>query len=116
MVAAVEAHKKITLALYSLSPSTLTFLQNFETPDAESGEVSFAGEGFHPDGTKTIGFQEGTWKKVGKHAVELEMSGKDSREGELKTISKISLETLVDNPNSLTTTSPNIPLFPLLIS
>ena len=69
-----------------------TFVDEY---DASGNEASATGIAFNPDGTKTIGFQEGTWKKVGKHAVELEMSGKDSREGALKTISKISLETLV---------------------
>ena len=95
LVTQVNVKTEADMAVYGEVWATLTFLQNYETPDAESGEVSFAGEAFNPDGTKTIGFQEGTWKKVGKHAVELEMSGKDSREGALKTISKISLETLV---------------------
>ena len=95
LVTQVNLKTESDMAVYGEVWGTITFLQNYETPDAESGEVSFAGEGFSPDGTKTIGFQEGTWKKVGKHAVELEMSGKDSREGNLKTVSKISLETLV---------------------
>ena len=95
LVTQVNLKTESDMAVYGEVWGTITFLQNYETPDAESGEVSFAGEGFSPDGTKTIGFQDGTWKKVGKHAVELEMSGKDSREGNLKTVSKISLETLV---------------------
>ena len=89
LVTQVNVKSQSDMAVYGEVWATLTFLQNFETPDADTGE------GFHPDGTKTIGFQEGTWKKVGQHAVELEMSGKDSREGDLKTVSKISLETLI---------------------
>ena len=95
LVTQVNVKSQADMAVYGEVWATLTFLQNFETPDADSGEVSFAGEGFHPDGSKTIGFQEGTWKKIGQHAVELEMSGKDSREGDLRTMSKISLETLI---------------------
>ena len=83
------------MAVYGEVWSTLTFTENFETPDAESGEVSFAGEAFHADGSKTIGFQKGTWKKAGDHIWELEMSGKDSREGNLTTRSKLSLEELI---------------------
>ena len=65
LVTHVNVKSEADMAVYGEVWATLTFLQNFETPDAESGEVSFAGEGFHPDGTKTIGFQEGTWMKVG---------------------------------------------------
>ena len=43
--------------------------------------VAWAGEGFAPDGTKTIGFQSGTWEKTGNHEWKLKMTGKDSREG-----------------------------------
>ncbi len=84
LVTHVNVKSEADMAVYGEVWATLTFLQNFETPDADSGEVSFAGEGFHPDGTKTIGFQEGTWKKVGQHAVELEMSFKDKAEWTLE--------------------------------
>ena len=75
--------------------STLTFIHNYETPDAESGEVSFAGEAFHADGTKVIGFQKGTWEKEGVNIWKIEMTGKDSREGDVKSVSRMNLETLV---------------------
>ena len=83
------------MAVYGEVWCTLTFTQDYETPDADSGKVSFAGEAFHSDGSKTIGFHNGTWKKTGEHVWELEMSGKDSREGALKTVSTISLEHLI---------------------
>jgi hypothetical protein len=95
LVSQVNMKSETDMAVYGEVWSTLTFLQNYETPDAESGAVSFAGEAFHADGTKTIGFQKGTWKKAGNHIWELEMTGKDSREGDLKTVSRISLETLI---------------------
>ncbi|MDP6316419.1 MAG: hypothetical protein QF840_09235 [Pseudomonadales bacterium] len=82
------------MAVYGEVWGTLTFIQNFDTPDAEGGEVSWAGEAFHPDGSKTIGFQTGTWTKAGNHVWRLEMTGEDSREGGVKTVSEISLETL----------------------
>ena len=95
LVSQVNWKSESDMAIYGEVWSTLTFIQNYDTPDAESGEVSFAGEGFNPDGTKTIGFQKGTWKKGGDHIWELEMTGKDSRVGDLKTVSRICLETLI---------------------
>ena len=49
------------MAVYGEVWSTLTFRENYDTPDAKSGEVSFAGEGFSSDGIKTIGLQKWTW-------------------------------------------------------
>ena len=94
LISQVNWKTETDLDLYGEVWGTLTFTQHFETPDAEGGVVSWAGEGFHPDGSKTIGFQEGTWKKSGSHVWKLEMSGSDSREGAVKTVSEISLENL----------------------
>ena len=60
LVSQVNWKSESDMAVYGEVWSTLTFIQNYDTPDAESGEVSFAGEGFNSDGTKTIGFQKGT--------------------------------------------------------
>ena len=57
-------------------------------------KTRFAREGYSPDGTKTIGFQSGTWAKAGINTWSLKMIGKDSREGGVSTESQISLETL----------------------
>ena len=37
--------------------------------------------GFSPDGTRTVGFQSGTWEKIGNHKWSLKMTGKDSKSG-----------------------------------
>ncbi len=94
LVSQVNWKTEDDLDVYGQVWGTLTFTQNFDTPDAEGGHVTWAGEGFHPDGSKTIGFQEGTWEKSGNHIWKLEMTGSDSREGGVKTVSEISLEHL----------------------
>ena len=82
------------MAVYGAVFGTLTVVHNYSDPDADSGECSWAGEGFSPDGTKTIGFQSGTWEKTGNHKWSLKMTGQDSWEGPIYTESHISLETL----------------------
>ena len=80
--------------VYGAVYGTLTVIHDYDNPDADSGTCSWAGEGFAPDGTKTIGFQSGTWEKAGNHQWSLKMTGKDSREGDVSTESHIALETL----------------------
>ena len=80
--------------IYGAVFGTLSVVHAYENPDADSGTCSWAGEGFSPDGTKTIGFQSGTWEKEGNHKWSLKMAGKDSREGDIYTESHIALETL----------------------
>ncbi|MDG2251751.1 MAG: hypothetical protein P8N11_12985 [Gammaproteobacteria bacterium] len=82
------------MEIYGAVYGSLTVTWNINDPDVDSGEISWAGEGFLPDGSRVIGFQEGTWKKDGKHEWELSMRGRDSKEGNITTESHISLETL----------------------
>ena len=81
--------------LYGAVYGTLTVEADINDPDANSGACSRAGEGFSPDGTRTVGFQSGTWEKVGNHKWALKMAGKDSKSGAVYTESEIELETLI---------------------
>ena len=69
------------IELYGAVYGTLTVEADINEPDANSGECSWAGEGFSPDGTRTVGFQSGTWEKIGNHKWSLKMTGKDSKSG-----------------------------------
>ena len=80
--------------VYGAVFGSLTVSININDPDADSGEISWAGEGFLPDGSRSIGFQKGTWKKDGKNEWKLSMRGRDSKEGNVSTESHISLEAL----------------------
>ena len=67
LVASVNWETEGDMEVYDVVYGTLTVVHNYSDPDANSGECSWAGEGFAPDGTKTIGFQLGTWGKAGNH-------------------------------------------------
>ena len=94
LVATVNWETEGDMEVYGAVFGTLTVTHDFDNPDADSGACSWAGEGFALDGTKTIGFQSGTWEKTGNHVWTLKMTGRDSREGAVSTESHISLETL----------------------
>ena len=94
LVATVNWETEGDMDVYGAVYGTLTVIHDYDNPDADSGTCSWAGEGFAPDGTKTIGFQSGTWEKAGNHQWSLKMTGKDSREGDVSTESHIALETL----------------------
>ena len=94
LVATVNWETEGDMDVYGAVYGTLTVIHDYDNPDADSGPCSWAGEGFAPDGTKTIGFQSGTWEKAGNHLWSLKMTGKDSREGDVSTESHIALETL----------------------
>ena len=80
LVATVNWETEGDMEVYGAVYGTLTVVHSYSDPDANSGECSWAGEGFSTDGTKTIGFQSGTWEKAGNHEWSLKMTGKDSRE------------------------------------
>ena len=94
LVATVNWETEGDMDVYGAVYGTLTVIHDYDNPDADSGPCSWAGEGFARDGTKTIGFQSGTWEKAGNHQWSLKMTGKDSREGDVSTESHIALETL----------------------
>ena len=94
LVATVNWETEGDMDVYGAVYGTLTVIHDYNNPDADSGTCSWACEGFAPDGTKTIGFQSGTWEKAGNHQWSLKMTGKDSREGDVSTESHIALETL----------------------
>jgi hypothetical protein len=81
--------------IYGAVYGTLTVEVDFNDPDADSGECTWAGEAFAPDGTRTVGFQSGTWEKIGNHKWLLKMTGKDSKSGAVFSESEIELETLI---------------------
>ena len=80
--------------VYGTVYGSLRVVHDINDPDADTGECSWAGEGFLPDGTKTIGFLSGTWEKAGKHVWKLSMTGRDSAAGNTRVESTIALETL----------------------
>ena len=80
--------------IYGAVFSTTTFTHNINDPDAESGEVSMAGQGMLPDGTRIIGLQKGTWQKDGDHKIKITLRGRDSRDGDVYSESRMALETL----------------------
>ena len=94
LVATVNWETEGDMDVYGAVYGTLSVIHDYVNPDADSGTCCWDGEGFAPDGTKTIGFQSGTWEKTGNHQWSLKMTGKDSREGDVSTESHIALETL----------------------
>jgi len=82
------------MEVYGAVYGSLKVVHDINDPDADSGTCSWAGEGFLPDGSKTIGFLSGTWEKAGNHVWKLSMTGRDSREGPTRVESTITLETL----------------------
>ena len=80
--------------VYGAVYGSLRVVHDINDPDADTGECSWAGEGFLPDGTKTIGFLSGIWEKAGKHVWKLSMTGRDSAAGNTRVESTIALETL----------------------
>jgi hypothetical protein len=80
--------------IYGTVFSTTTFTHNINDPDAEYGEVSMAGQGMLPDGTRIIGLQKGTWQKDSNHKIKITLKGRDSRDGEVYSESHMALETL----------------------
>ena len=79
---------------YGAVYGSLKVVHDINNPYAESGTCSWAGEGFLPDGSKTIGFLSGTWEKAGNHVWKLSMTGRDSAVGSTRVESTIALETL----------------------
>ena len=67
LVATVNWETEGDMDVYGAVYGTLTVIHDYYNPDADSGPCSWAGEGFAPDGTKTIGFQSRTWEKAGNH-------------------------------------------------
>ena len=84
----------VDMDVYGAVYGSLRVVHDINDPDADAGECSLAGEGFLPDGTKTIGFLSGTWEKAGKHVWKLNMTGRDSAAGNTRVESTIALETL----------------------
>ena len=80
--------------IYGAAFCTTTFTHSINDPDAESGEVTMAGQGMLADGTRVIGLQKGTWQKAGINKFNLTLRGKDSRDGEVYSESHMALETL----------------------
>ena len=80
--------------IYGAAFCTTTFTHDINDPDAESGEVSMAGQGFMPDGNRIIGLQTGTWEKAGNNRWKVILRGRDSRDGEVYSESHMALETL----------------------
>ena len=82
------------MAVYGTIYGSLRAVHDINDPDADTGSISWAGESFLPDGSKTIGFLSGTWEKAGNHVWKLSMTGRDSAAGETRVESTIDLETL----------------------
>ncbi len=82
------------MAVYGTVYGSLRVVHDINDPDANTGSISWADEGFLPDGSKTIEFLSGTWEKAGNHVWKLSMTGRDSAAGETRVESTIALETL----------------------
>ena len=94
LIASVNWETEGEMEVYGVVYGTLKVVHDISDRDANGGTCSWAGEGFMPDGTKAIGFQSGTWEKAGSHVWKLSMTGRDSKEGAVRTESTIALETL----------------------
>ncbi|HJN96900.1 MAG TPA: hypothetical protein QGF41_14505 [Gammaproteobacteria bacterium] len=82
------------MAVYGTVYGSLRVVHDINDPDANTGSISWADEGFLPDGSKTIGFLSGTWEKAGNHVWKLSMTGRDSAAGETRVESTLALESL----------------------
>ncbi|MDB3993944.1 hypothetical protein N9478_10710 [Gammaproteobacteria bacterium] len=82
------------MQVYGAVYGSLRVVHDLNNPNADTGEVSWAGEGFLPDGSKSVGFLSGTWEKAGNHIWKLSMTGRDSEAGNTRVESTLALETL----------------------
>ena len=65
-----------------------------KNPNAKSGACRWQAETFMADGSRVMGWQEGTWETTSEHTWLLKMDGWDSLSGDLRTESEIKLQTL----------------------
>ena len=82
------------MAVYGTVYGSLRVVHDINDPDANTGSISLADEGFLPDGSKTIGFLSGTLEKAGNHVWKLSLTGRDSAAGETRVESTLALESL----------------------
>lgn len=80
--------------VYGAVYGTLIVEHDMKNPDAPSGPCRWQGETFMADGSRVMGWQEGTWEKTDPHVWKLSMEGWDSLSGNLRTESEMKLETL----------------------
>ncbi|SVE35019.1 uncharacterized protein METZ01_LOCUS487873 [marine metagenome] len=80
--------------IYGAAFCTTTFKHDINDPDADSGEVTMAGQGMLSDGTRVIGLHKGTWQKAGVNKFKLSLRGRDSRDGDVYSESQMALETM----------------------
>ena len=73
---------------------TLIVEHDMNNPNAKSGECSWQGETFQPDGNRTMSWQEGTWETTDEHTWLVNMKGWDSLHGDLRSEGVISLADL----------------------
>jgi len=79
---------------YGAVSGTLIVEHDMNNPNAKSGPCKWAGEAFLPDGSRAMGWAEGTWEATGEHVWALKMQGWDSLSGKMHSESEIKLETL----------------------
>ncbi|MEE2641472.1 MAG: hypothetical protein VX768_12660 [Planctomycetota bacterium] len=83
------------IEVYGAVFGTLIVEHDMKQPNAEKGNCRWQGEAFLPDGSRAMGWQEGTWETTADHVWKLTMEGWDSLSGNLRTESEMKLETLV---------------------
>ena len=71
--------------------NTLTVEHDMKNPNATSGKCLWAGEVFLPDGTRAMGWDEGTWEATDEHTWKVEVTGWNSLDGNTRTEGVISL-------------------------
>ena len=81
------------LPVYGEGYGTLTIVENLHEADAASGECTWTGEAFLPDGTRGLGFGKGSWEKDGEHEWSVNWDGEDSIVGKVHFEGKIKLST-----------------------
>ena len=79
---------------YGAVMGTLTVEHDMTNPNATSGSCQWQGEAFLPDGSRAMGWAEGTWETTGDHVWTLKMEGWDSLSGKMQSESVMQLETL----------------------
>ena len=80
--------------VYGAVFGTLIVEHDMKNPNAKSGACRWQVETFMADGTRVMGWQEGTWETTDEHTWALKMEGWDSLSGDLRTESEMKLETL----------------------
>ena len=80
---------------YGAGFGTLTVEHDMNNPNAKSGNCSWQGEAFLPNGDRLMGYFDGTWEASGGNVWKVSMEGWDSLDGNQRLEGEISLAELM---------------------